>query len=35
MNNIIIYIIEIKIIYNNNNKNKIKIFDSEFVKKHK
>ena len=33
MNNIFIYIIEIKIIYNNNIENKIKIFDSEFAKK--
>ena len=33
MNNIFIYIIEIKIIYNNNIENEIKIFDSEFAKK--
>ncbi len=35
MNNIFIYIIEIKIIYNNNIENEINIFDSEFAKKHK
>ena len=33
MNNIFIYIIEIKIIYNNNIENTIKIFDCEFAKK--